>query len=86
MALRCVLRPSWKPGALQQSFFGPEMPNAVFHQLLRLRQDEKPTHLAFDQQQQTVAILEQAAVKGVDLSVSGLENVDPLEVGGRVAA
>jgi hypothetical protein len=62
------------------------MPNAVFHQLLRLRQDEKPTRLAFGQQQQTVAVLKQAAVKGVDLGISGLEYIDPLEVGGRVAA
>src|SRR5262249_55664768 len=78
--LRSMLRPSRETGPFQQGFFGAEMLDAGFHQLLRICDDQRPGCITINQQQEAAAILDQLPMKGVDVGTAGLERRDPFEM------
>ena len=74
-----VIGASREPGLFQEALFYPEMVDAILHKFLGPRQDEGPTRIGLDQHQQAIAVLDQLAVKRVDLGTSRLEGINPFE-------
>jgi hypothetical protein len=54
--------------------------NATSYELSRLIYDEGPTCIIVDEHEQTIAILDQLAMKRINLRMPGLEYIEPPEL------